>query len=306
LTTPGDRPSKAKRLRFGTDGEKIKVITLNHELDPRKTPEWLERQRERRSAEDFAREIMINWEGSIEGRVYPEVKQAEFDFFPYDPAWGLYFSWDFGLDGVGLGAWQINPLNGKLRLVDSYENNNVPIQFYFPLLGQPTDSVFQYNDKDLEAIQAFKDFKKAIHYGDPDVSKRSFSSQDMKSTRRALTDIGVYIQTRPDSNTFVVRREKTKIWLQRGIEVNNTPRNEQWLECIKNARYPQRTENSQQTSEVNLPIHDFTSHHRTSLEYLCVNLDPPKQLVEMPLTIQEKIRRNITSAYDARGDGIND
>ena len=69
LTTPGIRPSKAKRLRFGQDGEKIHVTTLPYTLDPRKDDEWLRSERERRSAEDFAREIMINWEGSIEGRV---------------------------------------------------------------------------------------------------------------------------------------------------------------------------------------------------------------------------------------------
>src|SRR3990172_4491283 len=71
LTTPGLRPSKARRLRFNKDGEQIKILTLNHELDPRKTPQWIEEQKKRRSAEDFAREIMINWEGAIEGQVYP-------------------------------------------------------------------------------------------------------------------------------------------------------------------------------------------------------------------------------------------
>jgi len=305
LTTPGSAPSKAKRLRFGKDGEIIKVITLNHELDPRKTEEWLQRERERRSAEDFAREIMINWEGSIEGRVYPEIKQAEYGTFPYDSAWGLYFSWDYGLDGTGIGVWQLNPLNAKLRLVDSYENNNVPIQFYFPLLKQPIDSMFDYTDKDLEAIEAFKDFKKAIHHGDPDVAKRSFQSKDAKSTRRALSEIGVYVQTKPESNDFATRREKTKVWLQRGIEINNTPRNEQWIECIKNARYPQRDENSQATGPITLPIHDFTSHHRTALEYLCVNLDMPKQLVKIPMTMQEKVMAKINeTSEDRSGDGI--
>ena len=306
LTTPGTRPSKAKRLRFGKDGEKIKVITLNHELDPRKTDEWLKEEKERRSAEDFAREIMINWEGSIEGRVYIEINQAEIGFFPYDPAWGLYFFWDFGLDGTAIQVWQINPLNGKLRLVDCYENNDFPIQYYFPLLGQPIDSLYNYQDSDIEVIQSFKDFKKPIHYGDPDVAKRSFQSKDAKSTRRALSDIGVHIQTKPESNDFISRREKTKVWLQRGIEVNETPRTEQWMECIKNARYPVRDESSQSTGPVALPIHDFTSHHRTALEYGCVNLDMPKQLVKIPMTAAEKVRARIESQESYVDDTLGD
>lgn len=54
LTTPGIRPNtKAKRLRFGKDGEKIKVISLPYHLDPRKDEKWLLEQRERRSECDF-------------------------------------------------------------------------------------------------------------------------------------------------------------------------------------------------------------------------------------------------------------
>ena len=307
LTTPGTAPSKAKRLRFGKDGEVIKVITLNHELDPRKTEEWLKSQRERRSAEDFAREIMINWEGSIEGIVYPEIKQVEYGTFPYDPAWTLYFSWDFGLDGTAISVWQLNPLNGKLRLVDSYENTNYPIYFYFPFIGQPVESVYPYTDKDLEAVQDFKIFKKPVHFGDPDVNKRSFQSKDAKSTRRALSEVGVFVQTKPESNDFTSRKEKTKVWLQRGIEVNVNPRNEQWLEAIKNARYPQRTEGSQATGEIRLPIHDATSHHRTALEYLCVNLEMPKQFIELPMTIRERVMKNINEVSEDRySDGILD
>ena len=233
LTTPGLRPSKARRLRFNKDGEQIKILTLNHELDPRKTPQWIEEQKKRRSAEDFAREIMINWEGAIEGQVYPEIKEAEIGYFPYDPAWSLYFSWDFGLDGTALQVWQLNPTNGKLRIVDCYRNYNQPIHFFFPLVGQDIDSTFNYNPEDLSAINDFKIFKKAIHFGDPDVAKRSYQNKDATSTRQALSEIGVYVQTNSKANKFINRRERTKIWLQQGIEVNQNARTEQFIENIK-------------------------------------------------------------------------
>ncbi len=306
LTTPGIRPSKAKRLRQGKDGEKIKVITLGHNLDPRKTDEWLEYEKGRRSAEDFAREIMINWEGSIEGRVYPEIKMAKVGKFPYDPAWGLYFSWDFGLDGTAVGAWQINPTNGKLRLVDCYQNADHPIQFFFPLVGEDMDSMYVYTDEDLDAFLDFAIFKKPVHYGDPDVAKRSYQSKDAKSTTRVLSDVGVYVQTKPESNDFATRRERTKVWLQRGIEVNETPRTTQWLECIQYARYPQRDEQSQSTGPIRLPIHDWTSHHRTALEYLCVNLEMPERLTYAPVNPQEVIRLNIAKQDDKYDDGLMD
>lgn len=293
LTTPGIGPSKARNLRFGRDGEQIHVETLTYELDPRKDEDWLEAERSRRSEEDFAREIMINWEGSVEGRVYPEILDAEVGDFPYDPAWPIFFSWDLGLDGTSITVAQLNKRNGKIRIIDAYENVNKPIQFYLPLAGHPIDSTFTYENDDLAAINDFRNYKKAIHYGDPDVSKRSFQSKDISSTRQIMADAGIYVQTKPEANKFVNRRERTKLWLQKGIEVNDTDRCDAWLENIKYARYPQRTETSQATSEISLPIHDYTSHARTSLEYLCVNINAPKEFVPEKVDPQAKIRERV-------------
>lgn len=273
LTTPGIRPSKAKRLRFGKDGETIKVITLPYNLDPRKDALWLAREKARRSSEDFAREIMINWETSVAGKVYEEISNAEVGLFPFNPLWPLYATWDFGLDGVAIQWWQPNMVNGKKRIVDSYTNHDKPIQFFFPLFDQPISSQFIYTTEDLQAIEAVKAFPKPTHFGDPDVSKRSLLTGT--STRQELEKVGIYVQTKPEANDFASRRDKTKVLLQSGVEVNDTVRNEYWLEAMKNARYPQRQENSQATSPITLPIHDWTSHHRTATEYFAVNYQAP-------------------------------
>lgn len=277
VTTPGIRPNtKAKRLRFGKDGEKIKLITLPYNLDPRKDAEWLANQKERRSSEDFAREIMINWEGSTAGIVYPEAKNRVVGHYPYVPEWGLYISWDFGLDGIAIQWWQYNKINGKMRLVDAFKRTDNPIPWFFPLFpGNSIDSKWSYDNVALAAIQRVKEFKKGIHYGDPDVSKRSLLTGT--TTRQVLADVGIHVQTNTVSNDFVSRREKTKVMLQTGIEVNDTPGTSEWLEDIDNARYPQRQETSQATNAIIKPIHDSTSHHRTSTEYLAVNFEVPKE-----------------------------
>jgi len=270
LTTPGIKPSKAKRLRFGKDGEKIKIITLPYSLDPRKDKKWLDEQRARRSTEDFNREIMINWELSVTGRVYPEIENAIYGNFPLLINAPTYYSWDFGLDGVSIGCWQRNPTNGRYRLVDSYVNEDKVIQFYLPLFKQPIESRFTYTDDDLKAIAAFADLPPGIHFGDPDVNKRSL--QTGISTRQELEKAKIYVQSIP-KNDFYIRREKTKVALQMGIEVNQTPRNEYFLEAVKSARYPERVETSQATTPIALPIHDWTSHPRTMMEYFFVNVD---------------------------------
>lgn len=273
LTTPGIKPSKAKRLRFSKDGEEIKVVTLAYYLDPRKTPEWLEAQRKRRSNEDFAREIMINWETSIKGILYPEIQHATVGDFGYNSSWPLLRTWDFGLDGTAIQWWQKNLLNGKMRLVDSYFNENKPIQFFFPFVGQPIDSLYSYTQDDLEAIEAVKELSKATNYGDPDVAKRSYQSKIVTSTRQELNNIGIYVQTKPEANDNQTRQEKTKVMLQSGIEVNDTLRNDFWLEAMKQARLPDRADDSQAVTANNKPIHDWTSHHRTATEYLAVNIE---------------------------------
>lgn len=270
LTTPGIKPSKAKRLRFGKDGERIKIITLPYNLDPRKDKAWLDDQRKRRSTEDFNREIMINWELSITGRVYPEIENAAYGDYPYMLNSPAYFSWDFGLDGVSISFWQKNLKNGKWRLVDSYTNDDKVIQFYLPFFGAPIDSKFTYTDDDLKAIEQFKLYPKGTHFGDPDVNKRSL--QTGVSTRTVLSELKIYVQSIP-KNDFYIRRERTKVELQKGIEINSNARNEYFLEAIKSSRYPQRQEDSQSTTPVALPIHDWTSHPRTSMEYFFVNID---------------------------------
>ncbi len=272
LTTPGSRPNtKAKRLRFGQDGEQIKIIEIDYKQDPRKTREWEDNERQRRSSDDFAREVKRNWESSIKGRVYDEIVNAIIGDFPYNPDLPLFDSWDFGLDGTAIQFWQKNLINGKMRLVQSFHYDNKPIQYSFPLFGFPIDSTFTYSNEDLDLIAITSQFKKAVHFGDPDVAKRAYQSKMTRSTRQELKDKGIYIQTKPEANDFYTRRDKTKILLQAGVEVNDTKENRYWIECLQSAQYPDRSETSQNTKSVVLPIHNWTSHHRTATEYFAVN-----------------------------------
>ena len=271
LTTPGLQPSKAKRLRYGTDGEEIKIITLPYHLDPRKTKEWIKKEKTRRSDSDFSREIMINWETSTAGRVYPEIELSEMIINEYEERLMLYCSWDFGLDGTAIQWWQ---KKDKWVLIDSYQNTNKPITWFVPFVGGKIDSTFSYTDEDLRIIKNHASWKDGVHFGDPDVSKRNLVTGT--STRQTLEAANIYVQTNTESNDFASRREKTKVFLQTGILVNKTIGNEIWMDCIREARYPQRAETAQVTTPIVIPIHDQTSHHRTALEYFCVNIDEHK------------------------------
>ena len=292
LTTPGIRPGKAKRLRFGKDGEKIRVVTLTYNLDPRKTKKWLKEQKERRSVEDFNREIMINWELSIAGRVYSEIQNAAYGDYPIIDNAILYCSGDYGLDGTAWLFWQMNPANGKPRLIDAYVNEGEIIQFYFPLFGKPIDSKFVYSDDDLKAINQISQYPKAIHFGDVDVRKKSFIKST--STLEELGKVGIHVNS-VTTNDFLTRRDITKSYLSRGIEINANARTDYVLECFKMYRYPERAENSQATTPIIKPIHDFTSHPSTAMEYFFLNLEAFKQIEQEEPTWALKMGRKLLS-----------
>lgn len=269
VTTANKVPSKAKRLRHGKDGEEIDIVTLPYNLDPRKDEAWVEQQRKRRSEEDFAQEIMIDWESDARSSVYPEIDRAVIGEYLSLANSPLYVSWDFGLDGTALTFWQYNKESGRYRLVDSFEYTDQPIQYAFPLFGAPVDSKFTYSDEQMEAINVISKYPKATHFGDPDVAKRSILTGT--STRKELASVKIYVQT--TKADFALRREKTKVFLQNGIEINSNPRTEYFLECIRQSRYPTRDEASEATTPIAKPIHNWTSHLRTSLEYFAVNID---------------------------------
>lgn len=292
LTTPGIKPGKAKRLRFGKDGEKIKLITLPYTLDPRKTKKWLEEQRLRRSTEDFNREIMVNWELSITGRVYSEIENAAYGDFPFLQNQVLYCSGDYGLDGTVFLFWQINPANGKPRLIDGYQNEGKIIQFYLPLFGKPFDSAFDYSDDDKKAMMQIAQYPPAIHFGDADVRKKSFVKSS--SALEELQKAGIFVQS-VTKNDFLTRRDITKSYLSRGIEVNANPRTDYILECWKMYRYPERKEDSQSTTPIIKPIHDFTSHPSTAMEYFFLNLEAFTQIQQDAPDWANKGGRNLTS-----------
>lgn len=65
-------------------------------------------------------------------------------------------------------------------------------------------------------------------------------------------------------------RNKTEQILTTRTNIYRIRYNENCLDfasAIMNARYPERSETSQSTSVQNKPIHDWTSHSRTALEF---------------------------------------
>ncbi len=73
-------------------------------------------------------------------------------------------------------------------------------------------------------------------------------------------------------NPFQPRREAVKALLREGIEIDTNDANDYMYSCIEQAAYPQVTKNGEPEVRSKAPTHDWTSHHRSALEYLALGI----------------------------------
>lgn len=257
-----------KQLRFSG---KIKVRTIHWKLHPDKDENWYRQECQRRLPEEIAQELDINYERSQKGRIYEEFENVPYGFYPYNEHWPLYISWDYGLgDDTAMIWWQRDPMSGRRRIIDVYWNNGKLIDFYVPFVtGElPSDQTYHYTYDDMEVIEDHRKYKPAIHFGDPAGKNRSQAGGN-KSVIGILKEHGIFVHTNDKENTYDPRRTKSKL-LMRDLDVNDNPRTRYLRECMINARF-NISENTNTTSTIPKPIHDWTSHLRSAFEYYAVN-----------------------------------
>ncbi len=268
ITTPPEKVNFAKYLRFS---EKIDVKVLNWRMHPHKTQEWYEKECERRTSEEIARELDNNWEGAITGRVYPEISHVRVGDFPYHPDWPLYVSHDPGHDPDphAMGWFQVNPENGRVRLLECFEGNKKIAPWFGPLFGFPIDSQFTYTPDELALIERVKEWKRGVHYGDPyGRTQNQVTGSSLYSEFQKLFQ--VYVQSNTKENDLESRKKAARRVLM-NLDVNETTNTKYFMECIFAARYPDVGENSNRVTPNDKPIHDWTSHMRTMLDFFGVN-----------------------------------
>ncbi len=269
ITTPPDEPSYAKTLRFSG---KIHVTTLHWSLHPNKDTAWYEAEKNRRTEEEILHEIDISWEYSSTARVYPESDNMLYQPCRYNPSVPLYVSIDLGLDMVSLIWLQPVPNTDYWAMLTAYEREDTPIEWWLPFFGFPIDSQynFVYTDEDLAQIAKVKLWKKGMFFGDPSGEQRHVEDPKSESAYKKLRKKGIYVQSNPASNDFKTRRNATKVLLPK-LLLNDDPGVKWWHECMKQAHYPKRAEESNTTSGIVKPVHDWTSHLRTATEFFAVN-----------------------------------
>lgn len=271
ITTPPDEPSFAKGLR---EGGKIKVTTIHWRLHPLKDDDWYAYERTRRTDEEVLHELDISWEYSKSAIVYAEARTLNIGRFPYDHKLPMYVSIDLGLDAIAVEWYQPVPNSHWWTLVDSYEKSDEAIEWFLPFWGFPIDSsgAFEYTEDDLAFIEKHKHWKRGYFFGDPSGNQRHVEDPSKESAYARLKKKGIIVQSNTVDNDFATRRDAAKRFLVK-VQVNDTPSNKWAVDCWRLAHYPKRAEESNSTSAIKKPVHDYTSHHRTSMEFMAVNYD---------------------------------
>lgn len=272
MTTPPDtgRSSFAYKLLTNQAG-KVEKFEFVHTDIPTKDAQWLKEERERRSEDEFNREILKSYTGSTRNKVYAEdwhahVKVGQYD---YDPNLPLYTSWDFGFNDPTSIIWaQKNHKTNEVFIIDSFEKNNKTIDFFIPFItGVVPSGIHEYTDYELDKIQMHGAWRKdQTHFGDPSGGNRNQVTGT--SIRQVLREAGIYVQSKP-AKKHKFYREKVLLLLRR-LHVDQS-RCDDFIDMILSARYPERTESSQATSAIDKPIHDESSHFRTALEFFADN-----------------------------------
>lgn len=268
---------------------KIDVLTLHWSRHPLKDGKWYEYECLRRTPEEVAQELDISYNKSQEGRVYSEWNDTnvETGTFEYDPMLPLYVGWDFGKSDDTAIIWA-QPNRNKLRIVDTYRNNNKNIDFYVPFITGVTPSDgYAYSKKDLDMIQEHRNWKRGTHFGDPAGRFRNAVSNE--TVISVLNAHGIRINFSNLWNEFEVRKSALKYLILSGIELNKNERTDYFNMCMLNAAYPVVKTNGVQQVRSLAPKHDNTSHYRSAFEYLALGLQDTRGRRRDPIdTFKEK------------------
>lgn len=283
-------------LHTGRNDEGIRpaVLTIDWWDNPMLDEVWLQRQK-RRFANDphrFALEIERNPFTNTESFVYPEARFLSVSGdVTFDPTLPQYTAIDPGVrDDCALVFVQENPHTGHIDILDAYVSNGKPADYYGKLLsGDLTGYDFDDNAYRLRDFLAQRYAAKGTYIGD--VAGWNQEAATMDSFYSRLEPYKIYVrrdrmhdgeiaQSQRMAKSFRGRREAMREIFPR-LRFANTPGASLVLEAFRQNRY-RDTDRAVQTEE-RKPLHDWTSHPVSAMEYFAVNKRLERQILDVYL-----------------------
>lgn len=284
------------------EGHKPRVVSIDWWENPMLDEKWYASQK-RRFANDphrFALEIERNPFTNTESFVYPEARFLSVTSeVVFDPTLPQYTTIDPGVrDDCALVFLQENPLTGDIDVLDAYVNNGKPADYYGKLLsGDLTGFEFDDNAYRLRDMLMKRYEAKGTYIGDVAGWNQEAATMDSFYSRlepykifvrRDRMHDGEIAQSQRMAKSFRGRREAMREVFPR-LRFANTSGASLVLEAFRQNRY-RETDRAVQ-SEERKPLHDWTSHPVSAMEYFAVNKRLERQILDTYLNRPPKPSR---------------
>lgn len=274
ISTSNGMGNKYYEIVRGIDSGKLNIAKyrLHWKLHPEKTEEWYRKECERRSPIEIAQELDISYENSVRGKMYDHFSYENnvFSGIDYNPSLPLYCAWDFGFRDPTAIIWlQKDPETNRVYIIDYYEKANKDIEFFVPFItGEiPIGSHHKYDEREMGKIRLHEKWDRPRkHMGDPTGGNTEQTSG--KSVKKILAEHGIYVTTNYKKFKIVARYDDTYKLIRR-LAVSDECT--EFNDAITNARWNLPEDEMGALPKAQEPIHDWTSHARTALEYFAVN-----------------------------------
>jgi hypothetical protein len=263
---------------------------------------WLEQEklRYRLRPAGFYREVLRNPFTENETLVYPEaqaiVPRPE---ITYDHRAAQFTTMDPGKrDDFAVIFLQEDAATGFIHVLDSYSSSQKPADYYGSIMvGIPESGDWKYDDEALRIMAFTRNRMRATVYGD--VAGWNQEAATMDSVYDRLVKYGIYVirdrlkdeqvaQSKRVARSFRGRREAMHDIFPR-LRFADTPGARRVLAALKMHRF--KPGDQMQMTEDQAPIHDWTSHLTSAMEYYAVNRRLERMIIGIELSAPPKQSR---------------
>ena len=268
-------------LHKGKHQDRPAILEIPYHLHPFHDRAWLDNEISRDTEAGIRREIFMDYFAGTSEFVYPEVQTKELGPYPFLPYAGpLFLTFDDGFDDYwAMHLIQYIKNTGRHRVIDSYFNSHMPVDFYGSLMtGQLLGEFGRfYGDRERYFASMMAQLPVPTFIGDPHGANTE-QIAGMSVFDRLSQRFGIFVNYDMHKRQHKDRRVKLSL-IAPMMDFNATEGVEWALHSLKMYRFKKIKEGREQTSEFKQPLHDENSHASTAFEFYAVNFDDFKHVL---------------------------
>jgi hypothetical protein len=247
-STPNGKGNEFSRLRWKTE---IDVFTMDWKQHPDKNEEWYEKQKQLLDEVTIAQEIDRSYSKSKAGRVFQwfDAEKHGSKEIRYNPNQPVILTFDWGI-GDPTACLFMQYYDGTIHIFDWYERKDTEISKIFT----------EIHERCLNHGFTFNNI--CGWYGDPDGRNRNLVTGDSVANF-IFTRYKVKLRFKLP-NLIKNRIMSVRMMGEHG-RILVSSKCGHVIECFENYRFPDT-----ESGEHEKPVHDWTSHTMSALEYYCV------------------------------------